>query len=115
MSEDENKRIAILIIRKYLFELERHNTCYWNSAEFMQTCYSKIAANKLLELIESDNRLSPVTIIENFRDKMNRYSIANEFNSLMFSIQHDASTYILDELIFYQERRLNQNGHIKIE
>ena len=111
---DESKRMAVLIIRKYLHDLERRNTYYWNSAEFTQAHYSKIAAIKLIEFIESDSPLSAIDIVDRFRDKMNRYSLMNDFNSLMFSIQCDASTYILDKLIFYKERRINQNGQNKI-
>jgi hypothetical protein len=110
---EENKRIAVLIIRKYLRDLERRNAYYWNSAEFTQVCYSKIAANDLIELIESDNNLSAETIIENFRNKMDRYALMNGFSSLKFSIQHDTATYILDKLIDYKERRINQNGQQK--
>ena len=109
---EENKKIAVSIIRKYIYDLGRRNTYCWNTAEFMQVCYSKIAAKELLNLIESNTNLSAETTIENFRNKMDRYALANEHTSLQFSIQHDAATYILDKLIDYKERRINQNGHI---
>ena len=108
---EENKRIAVSIIRKYLYDIERRNKYYWSAAEFTQACYSRIAANELMSILESDVNLSAETIIENFRSKMDRYALMNEHTSLQFSIQHDAATYILDKLIDYKERRINQNGH----
>lgn len=111
---DESRKMAIQVIREYLRDLEHSRTYPWKSAEYMQICYSKIAAIKILEKLKTDRLRSPMTIIENFRDQMDHYSYMNEFNSRIFSIQFDASTFILDQIIEEKERRLIQNGQNKI-
>ena len=110
---DEIRQVAVRIIRSYIRELE-HNVQYqWQEKHLAQIYYSKIAAIKLLSYVKTDKLLSPMTIVENFRDKMNEYACMNDFNSRMFSIQVDVAEYILDEIVVYQERRkskwTNQN------
>lgn len=110
---DDTRKAAIRIIRWYIRELQHQACCEWQARQLAQTYYSKIAAIKLLQLIKTNKSLSPMTITENFRDKMNRYACVNDFNSTMFSIQADTAEYILDEIVFYKERRkskwTNQN------
>lgn len=110
---DETRKAAIRIIRWYIRELQKYARCEWQARQLAQTYYSKIAAVKLLRIIKTDMSLSPMTIVENFRDKMNHYACMNDFNSTMFSIQADAAEYILDEIVVYEERRkskwTNQN------
>lgn len=110
---DEDRKLAVRVIRKYIAELESSATLCWTSESFMQNSFSRIAAIKLLNRLKSYEKLSATTIIENFRDEMNRYSYMNEFMCREYSIQFDASTYILDEIIAIKERRMNQNEHIK--
>lgn len=112
---DEERLIAIRVIRAYLQELKRsYGSCFRTPAHAYQIIYQEIAATKLLNQIKTNKSLSPLTIIENFERMMDRYTIMNEFNSMQFSIQSDTADYILDEIIVYKERRRNQNGQIKI-
>lgn len=102
---DEIRKATIQTIRWYIRELENQARCEWQERHIVQTYYSKIAAIKILYSVKTDKSLSPMTIVENFRDKMNRYACMNDFNSTMFSIQADAAEYILDEIVVYKERR----------
>lgn len=110
---DEIRKASIRILRWYIRELQNQARYEWQARHIAQTYYSKIAAVKLLQSIKTNKSLSPLTIVENFRDKMNRYACMNDFNSTMFSIQADAAEYILDEIVVYKERRkskwTNQN------
>ena len=110
---DDNRQLAVRIIRLYIRDLEQYAPFQWQDKHLAQTYYSKIAAMKLIKEIRSNELLSPMTIVENFRDKMNHYACMNDFNSTMFSIQADVAEYILDEIVVYQERRkskwTNQN------
>lgn len=110
---DEIREAAVRIIRSYIRELNHSVRYQWQDKHLAQIYYSKIAAIKLLNYIKNDKSLSPMTIVENFRDKMNEYACMNDFNSRMFSVQCDVAEYILDEIVVYQERRkskwTNQN------
>ena len=110
---DDTRKAAIRIIQWYIRELQRQACCEWQERLLAQTYYSKIAAVKLLQSIKTNKSLSPLTIVENFGDKMNRYACMNDFNTTMFSIQADAAEFILDEIVVYKERRkskwTNQN------
>lgn len=112
---DESTTIAVRIIQKYLRDLECGiSMCHWNSPRFEQITYEMIAADTILYEIKNNKSLKPETIIEDFRAKMNLYIYMNELYSRQYSIQADSATYILDEIIVYEERRKNQNGQIKI-
>ena len=111
---DDSTKIVVRIIRKYLLDIERScSMCCWNTPRFEQITYEIIAATTILDEIENNKSLKPKAIIEDFRAKMNKYVYINTLFSRHYSIQADAATYILDE-IEYEERRLNQNGQIKI-
>lgn len=111
---DDSTKTIVRIIRKYLADLEHiGGMCCWNTPRFEDITYETIAANTILDIIENNKSLEPKAIIEDFRAKMNKYVYMNTLFSRHYSIQADAATYILDE-IEYEERRLNQNGQIKI-
>lgn len=111
---NDESAIAVKIIRAYLRELKYYELHSWIPSHTEQIIYQEIAATKLLNYIKDWKWLRPTTIIENFKAKMDQYACMNEHNSRHFSIQADAATYILDEIIVYKERRENQNGQNKI-
>ena len=106
---DVNKDDINHIIQTYIRALENIDIYHAPRMLFDQVCYSKIAAINLLRYIQNDTSQNPITIIENYRRKMNQYSCVNSCTSMIFSIQYDATTYILDEIIVHEERRRFKN------
>lgn len=108
---NDERTMAVKIIRAYLRELERsYFSSFRTPFHEEQIIFQEIAATKLLSYLKDYKSLEVMTIIENFKAKMDQYACLNEFNSRQFSIQADTATYILDEIIVNKERRQNQNG-----
>lgn len=66
----------------------------------MEICYSKQAAEDLLDAIMSNPRKPLIDIVEDYRDQMDDYSCMNNGFGIIYSIKYDYATYILDCLLF---------------
>lgn len=91
--------MAIQVVQEYIERLERQHIHPWQSSEFAQQSYSISAANDILYELKKNTSLPPLTIIEEYRDKMDEYSCLNSFGSFIFSVSHDIAEDIIDELI----------------
>lgn len=63
---------------------------------FAHRSYSVWAAESILNAVENSRRINPVTIIEQFVWKFNKYSC----NHYMFAVAHDIALDILDTVCF---------------
>lgn len=63
---------------------------------FRHRSYSVWAAESILNAVENSRRINPVTIIEQFVWKFNKYSC----NHYMFAVAHDIALDILDTVCF---------------
>ena len=90
---------AIEFVRGYCARLEQQTYPLWRSPEFAQMSYSKTAAYEILSLLESNKDVPPLQTIEEFRDKMNKYSCLNTKTSIMFSVAYDIADDISNDLI----------------
>jgi hypothetical protein len=64
-----------------------------------QESYSRWATREILILLEKNRDKPPLTVVEEFRDKMDRYSCINLENSYKFSVAKDMAEWIIDWLI----------------
>lgn len=77
----------------------RCNFMFDKSPEFLDEYYSRQAALDLLDLVMSGDEYNLMNIVEDYRDKMDRYSTMSEKFGIIYSIKYDFATYILDRLI----------------
>lgn len=69
---------------------------HWNKELFEQRCYSIWAAKELYyELAKNDDKPAE-TVIEEFIDRMDKYSCKNIETSFMFSVAKDTALDIYD-------------------
>lgn len=61
--------------------------------------YLRWAVDEILVLLENSNDTPPLLVIEEFRDKMDRYSCLNSRTSYVFSCAKDTAEWIIDLLI----------------
>lgn len=66
----------------------------------MQICYTKQAAEDLLDEIMSKPREPVQSIVEAYWNRMDEYSCVDNGFGIIYSIKHDYATYILDCLLF---------------
>ena len=65
---------------------------------FAQMCYSKSALNDLYTLLEDNQDIPASILIEEYADKMDKYSCMNVHASIMFSVAHDIAMAVLWDL-----------------
>ena len=105
----DEHREAIRIIKRYMYDADRQMGLNSESGSFIQKSYSKSAGMDLIDRIQENQSKSVFTIIEQYQKLMDKYTVLNSRQSIIFSIKHDFATYILDELIMYKELRRKEN------
>lgn len=88
---------AIRVIECYISHLPKPDN-WWNKA-FEQRCISLWAAKEILALVK-ERPDKAITIVEEFRDKMDDYSTYNLQTSFRFSVAKDVAEDICDQLYF---------------
>lgn len=88
-----------LLVQNHLDELE-YTHPFINSDKFLENSFAKFACKKILEEIDIAETLpfdlTPIEILEAFRDKMDRYASMNQKNSISFSIMSDTAQYLIE-------------------
>lgn len=90
---DKQHESAIMIVRDYEEYLQF--IYEWRGYDFKQLSYSKWAVKEIVKCLE-DMKTPPLTVIENFRDKMLSYAGLNKRNDLIFSTAASAAEDIID-------------------
>lgn len=86
------------MIRWYIRENENHQYL-WQTDEYKQEVYSLWAARELLNELRKNKSNPPLIVMENFRDKMDRYSCVNPATSFIFSVAKDTIEMFIDMII----------------
>lgn len=91
MDQDER---ALQVVREYIQNLE---TPFMNQPHdyFIQTSYSKWAANEIMVYILSHIELSPIKAVEIFQSTVKRY-FTDDRKGTIFAIAYDVATDILE-------------------
>lgn len=86
------------MIRWYIRENEKHRYL-WQTDEYKQETYSLWASRELLNELRKNKGKPPLIVMEDFRDKMDRYSCMNPATSFMFSVAKDTVEMFIDMII----------------
>lgn len=89
--------IAIKIIQDYL-TIYLGTVSKWHGYSFKQESYSRWAAEELMASLKKETT-PPLILIEEFRDKMDKYSCLNPSTSFIFSVAKDTAECIIDLLL----------------
>lgn len=89
---DDRYTLAIKDYAMDRFKPER----IWPRTRFEFACYSEWAVNEILDLIQDRGAYHPIDVIEEFIEKMDRYSRMNPKSHVTFSIARDIGEDILD-------------------
>lgn len=95
---DLQTKTAINMIH-YCLEHWSKSKPYQQERNLEQESYSRWAINEILTLLENSDNTPPLIVIEQFRDKMDRYSCINPRTSYVFSCAKDIAEWIIDLLI----------------
>ena len=93
-----SSNIAIKIIQDYL-RIYLGTVSKWYGYSFKQESYSRWAAEELMERLKKETTTPPLILIEEFRDKMDKYSCLNPSTSFIFSVAKDTAECIIDLLL----------------
>lgn len=89
---------AIAVVRKYIARLGWFG--FGKDDRYAETlAYERWAANEILTLLKLRRREPPLTVIEEFADKVNKYSTFNAKTSFAFSTAYDVAIDILEIFI----------------
>lgn len=86
------------MIRWYIRENENHQYL-WQTDEYKQETYSIWAARELLNELRKNKNKPPLVVMEDFRDRMDRYSCMNPATSFIFSVAKDTVEMFIDMII----------------
>jgi hypothetical protein len=89
---------AIEVVR-HLLRTALRKTSNEKGFSLKQESYSRWAAREILILLEKNCDEPPLTVVEQFRDRMDRYSCVNIETSYKFSVAKDTAEWIIDWLI----------------
>lgn len=79
---------AISILQEYIADMpEPRKKC--RRQIFLQETYSRWAAEEILKCIQENESRPPVAVVEEFKDRMNHYSLMNRSSSYIFSVAYD--------------------------
>ncbi len=93
-------KYVISVLQRYL-DTSLNDISNARGYTFAQKSYSKWAATELISELEKQPDSPPLITIENFMEKMDRYSCLNSKTSYIFSVARDVSEYIVDMLITF--------------
>lgn len=85
---------AISILQEYIADMPEPRKC--KKHVFLQETYSRWAAEEILQCIQENESRPPVAVVEEFKDRMNHYSLINPNSSYIFSVAYDIAMDILD-------------------
>ena len=86
---------AISVLQEYIADMpEPRKKC--KKQIFLQETYSRWAAEEILRCIQENRSRPPVAVVEEFKDRMNHYSLMNPNSSYIFSVAYDIAMDILD-------------------
>lgn len=86
---------AISVLQEYIGDMpEPRKKC--KKQIFLQETYSRWAAEEILRCIQENKSRPPVAVVEEFKDRMNHYSLMNPNSSYIFSVAYDIAMDILD-------------------
>lgn len=88
--------LAIQATKDYILALNSLGD--WYGYDFDEISYAKTAAEEILKLLKN-SRLTPLDTLENFRNKMGRFSFKNEKTSEAFAVAYVTAENIIDILI----------------
>lgn len=86
---------AIQTVKEYIADLKPPKYRLKRSF-FEQKTYSIWAAKEVLQYLWSHPDTPPIIAIEEFIEKMDKYSLKNRESSFIFSVAHDIAEDILD-------------------
>ena len=89
-------REAELIIGQYIRDLPKPTNRY--SKTYEQRCHALWAANDIFRAVRQHRSVPAAVVVENYADKMNRFSTMHSKTSFMFSVAKDIAEDILDRL-----------------
>lgn len=102
---------AISVLQEYIADMpEPRKKC--KRYVFLQETYSRWAAEEILRCIQENESRPPITVVEEFKDRMNRYSLMNPNSSYIFSVAYDIAMDILDIFLAMSDPYL---GYLKEE
>lgn len=102
---------AISILQEYIADMpEPRKKC--KKQVFLQETYSRWAAEEILKYIQENESRPPVAVVEEFKDRMNHYSLMNRNSSYIFSVAYDIAMDILDIFLAMSDPYL---GYLKEE
>lgn len=86
---------VVSVLQEYIANMpEPRKKC--KKQVFLQETYSRWAAEEILRCILKSESLPPVTVVEEFKNRMNHYSLMNPNSSYIFSVAYDIAMDILD-------------------
>lgn len=86
---------AISVLQEYIADMpEPRKKC--KKQVFLQETYSRWAAEEILKCIRENETTPPITVVEEFKDRMDHYSLMNPNSSYIFSVAYDIAMDILD-------------------
>lgn len=86
------------MIRWYIRENKNHRYL-WQTDEYKQETYSIWVARELLNELRKNKNKPPLVVMEDFRDRMDRYSCMNPATSFIFSVAKDTTEMFIDMII----------------
>lgn len=76
-------------------------TPYWKSTDFAFISFSITALMEILDRLENNKDISPITIIRDYIDQMKDYSTLSSEGNFRFLVACDMAIYVLDEIKAY--------------
>ncbi len=95
---EEAKERMLRMIYDYINEAPEVISCI-RSHDFAQRSYSNWAAKELLRYIESRKSYPPLLALEDFKDRMDKYSCLNPNTSYIFSVAYDMAEYVINSIL----------------
>lgn len=90
--------MAISMVRYYISKIDKPENSRYDG-DFYQLSYTMWAANEILSLLKMNKKIPPLTLIEEFAQRMNEYSCMNIKTSYGFSVAHDTAVDIIDMFV----------------
>lgn len=88
---------AVYRVETYVMFMK--HTGHWSDGDVKSFAYRQWAAREIISLLKCNIDYTPIDVIENFIDKMERYKSMNSINSFIFSeaiiVAEDIMSYIL--------------------
>lgn len=90
--------IAISIIYDFLMDYEDPSYQYWRRKFFKKQSYAVWACQELIFLVKANRRRNPIPLIQNFADKMERFSKIRGSDDNPFEVALYVANNVIDTL-----------------